>query len=94
MIWAFAIEAKMRHHDLELDMLLRGIVMTRGENGATISEMRSDYYRIYGQQWPLQYKNTWQIISYLMGIDGLVMDKHEDGLCRLKLNAFFVEHEI
>lgn len=76
-------------------MLLRGIVMSRGmENGATISEMRSDYYRIYGQQWPLFGKTTSQIIRYLMEIDGLVMYELDDGLCRLILNAFFVEHEI
>lgn len=84
----------MRHHNLELDMLLRGIVMTRGENGATINEMRSDYYQIYGQQWPLQHDSTHDIVGYLMEIDGLLMNREENGLCRLKLNAFFVEHAI
>ncbi|XP_055326669.1 maternal effect protein oskar-like [Sitodiplosis mosellana] len=71
----------MRYHNLELDMLLRGMVMTRGENGATISEMRSDYYKIYGEQWPLQHESTRKIIQYLMEIDGLILNQHEDGLC-------------
>lgn len=72
----------MRYHNLELDMILRGIVMTRGENGATISEMRTDYYDITGEQWPLYHYRTQRIVKYLMEIDGFLMHKHENGLCK------------
>lgn len=72
----------MRHHNLEFDMLLRGIVMTRGENGATISEMRSDYYQLIGEQWPLYRNRTQSIVKYLTEIEGLMMNKLDDGLCK------------
>lgn len=71
----------MRGHNLELDMYLRGIVMSRGELGATISEMRSDYYKLIGEPWPLVRYSTEQIIKYLMDIHGLMMEKFESGLC-------------
>lgn len=71
----------MRGHILELDMILRGIVMSRGENGATISEMRSDYYEITSEQWPLRSLPTSRIVQYLLQIDGLMMEKLENGLC-------------
>ncbi|XP_031626307.1 uncharacterized protein LOC116342729 [Contarinia nasturtii] len=71
----------MRHHNLELDMILRGIVMTRGEEGATICEMRADYFKIVGEKWPLYRMKTDKIVQYLMEIDGLMMEKQESGLC-------------
>lgn len=71
----------MQRHNLEFDMILRGIVMTRGELGATIKEMRSDYYDIIGEAWPLKYRNTHEIIIYLLEIDGLMMEKLDTGLC-------------
>lgn len=71
----------MRRNDLELDMILRGIVMTRGEAGATIGEMRSDYYKIVAEHWPLQNYSTNQIVRYLLKIDGLVMEQLPTGLC-------------
>lgn len=72
----------MLYHNLELDIFLRGIVMTRGENGATIAEMRSDYYKLVGEQWPLRRSRTHQIIKYLKEIDGLMMEEHDNGLCK------------
>lgn len=71
----------MRGHSLELDMILRAIVMTRGETGATIGEMRSDYYHIKEEPWPLQFQPTNRIIDYLHHIDGLIMERARDGLC-------------
>lgn len=71
----------MRGHNLELDMILRAIVMTRGENGATIGEMRSDYYHIKLEPWPLQFQPTNRIIDYLLHIDGLLMERTSSGLC-------------
>lgn len=72
---------KMYPHKLKLDMILRGIVMTRGENGATIDEMRSDYEEIFLEQWPLHILETKQIVNYLLEIDGLMMEKLNSGLC-------------
>lgn len=66
---------------MELDMILRGIVMTRGEMGATIGEMRSDYYDMIGESWPLHRMNSKQIIKYLVSIDGLMMEQLDTGLC-------------
>lgn len=54
--------------------------MSRGENGATIGEMRTDYYNIVCEPWPLSELKTEQIIKYLMEIDGLMMEKHDTGL--------------
>lgn len=71
----------MRRHNLKLDMIIRGITMTRGENGATIAEMRSDYYDIFGEAWELVKFGTEEIVKYLLEIDGLMMEKLEDGLC-------------
>lgn len=68
-------------HNLELDMILRGIVMTRGDSGATISEMRSDYFNIVCKPWPLNACDTDETIQYLMQIDGLMMEKLDSGLC-------------
>lgn len=71
----------MRGHNLELDMLLRGIVMSRGDKGATISEMRSDYYHIIGEKWPLHQITTKEIVNYIINIDGLMMEQIPDGPC-------------
>lgn len=72
---------KMLRHNLKLDMILRGIVMTRGECGATIDEMRTDYFNIFYEPWPLKGQNTNQIVQYLIQIDGLMMEKYDSGLC-------------
>lgn len=83
----FRSKVKMRRHNLYLDMILRSIVMTRGESGATIGELRSDYYKITGEPWPLDRMNrtnrvnSKQITKYLMEIDGLMMEELETGLC-------------
>lgn len=74
-------KTKMRYHNLEFDMILRGIIMTRGDEGATISELRSDYLKMVGEIWPLNRTKTDQIIQYLMEIDGLMMEKEDNGLC-------------
>lgn len=71
----------MRSHNLELDMILRGIIMSRGDRGATIAEMRADYHDIKLEPWPLQYEKTNRIVGYLLQIDGLVMERLENGLC-------------
>lgn len=71
----------MRSHNLEVDMLLRGIVMSRGDDGATIAEMRADYFEIKQEPWPLQYQSTDRIRKYLMQIDGLVLYREASGLC-------------
>lgn len=66
-------------HQLEFDMILRGIVMSRGESGATISEIRADYFDIVCQPWPLRRSTTDQIVRYLMEIDGLMAERLENG---------------
>lgn len=71
----------MTTHDLKFDMILRGIIMTRGENGATIGEMRDDYFLLTSKSWPLFFSPTKKIIKYLLQIDGLIMEKSTDGLC-------------
>lgn len=71
----------MTTHDLKFDMILRGIIMTRGENGATIGEMRDDYFQLTCEPWPLCSSETNKIIKYLLQIDGLIMEKSTDGLC-------------
>lgn len=71
----------MRSHNLELDMLLRGIIMSRGDDGATIAEMRADYFDIKLEPWPLQYQSTDNIRKYLLQIDGLLMQQQDSGLC-------------
>lgn len=71
----------MKSHDLKFDMIIRGIVMTRGEAGATIEEMRSDYFYMFGKHWPLKRNETEQIVQYLTEIDGLMLEKMDTGLC-------------
>lgn len=71
----------MRSHNLELDMILRGIIMSRGDRGATIAEMRADYHDIKLEPWPLQYEKTNRIVGYLLQIDGLVMERQINGPC-------------
>lgn len=71
----------MRVHNQRFDMIIRGIVMSRGENGATIEEMRSDYFEIFGKSWPLQLYKTDEMVLYLVEIHGLMMEKQESGLC-------------
>lgn len=55
--------------------------MTHGDNGATIEEMRTDYFNMVGERWPLKCCGTDSIVSYLNQIDGLMMEKLDDGLC-------------
>lgn len=71
----------MIRHNLEVDMIIRGIVATRGEEGATISEIREDYFEIVCEKWPLQYVHHRVIIGYLMEIQGLVMVREPNGPC-------------
>lgn len=71
----------MISHNQKFDMIIRGIVMTRGENGATIEEIRADYFKMFGWQWRLQFVKTEQIVQYLVEIHGLMMEKLESGLC-------------
>lgn len=71
----------MIRHNLEFDMIIRGIVATRGEEGATIAEMREDYFEIVCEKWPLQGVHHRAIIGYLMELEGLVMVKHPNGAC-------------
>lgn len=66
-------------HQLELDMMIRGIVRSRGISGLTISEIRSEYFDIIYKPWPLRVFTTDQIIEYLSEIDGLIAEKIEDG---------------
>lgn len=71
----------MRSHNQKFDIIVRGIVMTRGENGATIEEIRSDYFEMMGEQWPLKHDRTKLIVLYLNEIDGLMMEELDTGLC-------------
>lgn len=64
----------MRHNE-EFDMLIRGIVATRGNDGATIDEMAHDYFEICCRKWRLHRLRTHQIVRYLCEIDGLIMVK-------------------
>lgn len=68
-------------HNQKFDMIIRGIVMTRGERGATIEEMRSDYFEMVGEQWLLKRRKTESIVSYLNEIGGLMLEKMDTGLC-------------
>lgn len=70
----------MRHNE-KLDFVLRGIVMTRGDSGATIAEMRAEYFNMFCEKWPLQNLKTDHIVRYLIQIEGLVMVKCESGPC-------------
>lgn len=71
----------MKTHNQKFDMIIRGIVMTRGENGATIEEMRSDYFKMFCEHWPLKCKKTDHIVQYLVEIHGLMMERLDTGLC-------------
>lgn len=71
----------MIRHNFEFDMIIRGIVATRGEEGATIAEMQDDYFEIVCEKWLLQGINHRAIIGYLRGIDGLVMLREPNGPC-------------
>lgn len=55
--------------------------MSRGENGATIEEMRSDYFEMFNTFWPLKLDQIDEIVQYLSEIHGLVMEKLDSGLC-------------
>lgn len=69
----------MIRHNVELDMIIRGIVASRGEEGATISEMREDYFEIVCEKWPLQYFHYRRVVAYLMELEGLVMVREPNG---------------
>lgn len=71
---------KMRHNQ-EFDMILRGMVQARADAGATIHELRSDYYQMNSEPWPLKNYDTDGIIKYILEIDGLMMQKLDSGLC-------------
>lgn len=71
----------MIRHNYEFDMIIRGIVATRGEEGATIAEMRDDYFEIVCEKWPLQDVHHRAIIGYLMELEGLVMVRVTNGPC-------------
>lgn len=71
----------MIRHNVEFDMIIRGIVATRGEEGATISEMRDDYFEIVCEKWPLQGVHHRAIIGYLTELEGLVMVREPTGPC-------------
>lgn len=68
-------------HNYEFDMIIRGIVATRGEEGATIAEMRDDYFEIVCEKWPLQGVHHRAIIGYLTELEGLVMVRVPNGPC-------------
>lgn len=70
----------MNAHDKEIfDLIIRGIVLTRGADGATISEIRRDYMEMVGDQWPLADYLDSEIIGYLNKISGIYMDKWDNG---------------
>lgn len=71
----------MGSHNHKFDTIVRGIVMTRGEFGATIEEIRSDYFKMMNEPWPLKRLQTELIVLYLNEIDGLMMEKVDTGLC-------------
>lgn len=68
-------------HNAELDLMLCGIVATRGKHGATITELRNDYYKAVEVPWSLRKYDTNRIIRYLNEIKSLVMVENENGTC-------------
>lgn len=57
-----------------VDYVICGIVFTRGANGATISEIRSDFSQITLQKCNRLNRETGKIVKYLNRLPGLVMD--------------------
>lgn len=51
--------------------IIRGIVISRGDAGATIAEMRTDYKQLVCEDWPLYKKSTDEIENFLNDIEGL-----------------------
>lgn len=75
-----SVSIKMLKMEKELfDCLICGIVLTRGDDGATIAEMRSDYNEIMCEPWPLAQLTTLEIIRYLEKITGLRMETLASG---------------
>lgn len=56
-----------------MQYLICSIVHTRGVNGATISEIRSDFHELALQKCRYLYGNTTDIVDYLNNLPGLVM---------------------
>lgn len=58
--------------------IIRGIVISRGDTGATIAEMRTDYKQLVCEDWPLHNRSTDEIEKYLNNIEGLSSIQLED----------------
>lgn len=57
-----------------VDYVICGIVFTRGTNGATIGEIRSDFEDVTLQKCSRLNRKTDRIVNYLNRLPGLVMD--------------------
>lgn len=60
--------------DCIVDYVICGIVFTRGTNGATIGEIRSDFEEVTLQKCYRLNRKTDRIVKYLNRLPGLVMD--------------------
>lgn len=61
------------------EILIKGIIVSRGEDGATIAELRNDYAQLTLDTWPLADYTTFDIIKYLLSIDQVYYEKSESG---------------
>lgn len=74
-----------------IDYLICGIVFTRGANGATISEIRTDFYDVALQNCYRLHRSTGEIVNYLNSLPGLVMDVLPSGAYVWFAETFFNE---
>lgn len=69
----------MSVNDDLFEFIVKGIILSRGESGATIAEMRSDYNNLLNEPWPLADFTTYEKIVYLSKMDQINYIKSETG---------------
>lgn len=72
-----------------IEYLICGIVFTRGANGATISEIRSDFYEVALQNCYRLHRDTDEIVNFLNSLPGLAMDVLPSGAYVWFAETFF-----
>ncbi|CAD7093050.1 unnamed protein product [Hermetia illucens] len=61
--------------DVPLDVLMRSILISRAKTGATIQDLRSDYYEHTGEKFPFEEN----IVDSLLNIPGVICYKDHNG---------------
>lgn len=75
-----------------MDYLICGIVFTRGADGATISEIRSDLYALTESECHRLHRQTDEIVDYLNQLPGLVMETLPSGAYVWLADSFHMEY--